>query len=181
MKKVIRKSETLQSQVYEYLREQIISGGIIPGQRLIEEKIAEETGVSRSPIREAIRRLEIEGFVVSNTHSQGGVTVYKPSIDDFIYLYECRQGLEPNAAMFAALRRADSHLMEMKETLDEMKEIADEVGEIKIYNINTNFHQIIIEASQNPYLVKIMKQLQSLIIFNRNAILQVDPKRPKTD
>jgi DNA-binding FadR family transcriptional regulator len=89
--------------------------------------------------------------------------------------------LEPNAAMFAALRRADSHLVEMKETLDEMKEIADEVGEIKINNINTNFHQIIIEASQNPYLVKIMKQLQSLIIFNRNAILQVDPKRPKTD
>ena len=79
MPRIIKRSETLQEQVYEYLREQILFGGLAPGQRLIEGRLCEETGVSRSPIREAIRRLEKDGLVV--VQAQGGVTVYEPTFE----------------------------------------------------------------------------------------------------
>lgn len=178
MKKVIKRNETLQSQVYEYLKEKIIIGGLTPGQRLIEEKIVEETGVSRSPIREAIRMLEKDGLVVVQV--QGGVTVYKPSVEDFVFLYECRVSLEPSAAMYAAERREDVHIQKLQALLDEMKQLSYQDETMKIHELNFAFHQLITEASANPYLSKMMKDLKVLISFYRNAILRNNPKRPET-
>lgn len=89
-------SQTLQNQVYEYLHEQIVSGNIPYGQRIVEGKVSQETGVSRSPIREAIRRLNSEGLV--SVSPRGGVRVYRATFSDFKYLYECRLSMEPTAA-----------------------------------------------------------------------------------
>jgi DNA-binding GntR family transcriptional regulator len=178
MKKIIKRSETLQAQVYEYLREKILYGGIAPGQRLIEERIAEETGVSRSPIREAIRRLEKDGLV--EVHAQGGVTVYKPTIEDFTSLYECRLSLEPAAAQYAAERRTEEQVATLERMLEEMKQLDYESETRRTHELNFAFHELIAEASKNPYLAKVMRELKVLISFYRNAILQVDPKRPET-
>lgn len=178
MAKAIKRSETLQSQVYEYLREQILFGGLAPGQRLIEERLCEETGVSRSPIREAIRRLEKDGLVV--VQAQGGVTVYQPSLADFTHLYECRLNLEPAAAQYAAERRTDAELSELEELLEQMKELQYPSDPRRTHELNFTFHQRISEASKNPYLTKIMNELKVLISFYRNAILEVHPRRPET-
>lgn len=178
MAKMIKRSETLQSQVYEYLREQILFGGLAPGQRLIEERICEETGVSRSPIREAIRRLEKDGLVI--VQAQGGVTVYQPTPDDFTHLYECRLSLEPTAAMFAAERRTEAEVRELRDLLERMKELNYPSDSRRTHELNFTFHQRISEASKNPYLTKIMNELKVLISFYRNAILEVHPRRPET-
>jgi DNA-binding GntR family transcriptional regulator len=178
MKKVIKRNETLSSQVYEYLREKILIGGLTPGQRLVEERIVEETGVSRSPIREAIRRLEKDGLVV--VHLQGGVTVYKPTIHDFTYLYECRLSLEPTAARYAAERRSEGDVSRMRDMMEKMNALSYQHDAMQIHELNFAFHRLIAEASKNPYLTKMMNELKVLISFYRNAILQVDPKRPET-
>ena len=102
IKSKIVQSQTLQNQVYEYLHNKIVNGDIPPGQRIVEGNIAEETGISRSPIREAIRRLGSDGLV--SVSPRGGVRVYRATFSDFKYLYECRLSLEPTAAYFAALR-----------------------------------------------------------------------------
>ncbi|MFY0543932.1 GntR family transcriptional regulator [Brevibacillus sp. H7] len=178
MKNVIKRNETLSSQVYEYLREKILIGGLTPGQRLVEERIVEETGVSRSPIREAIRRLEKDGLVVVNM--QGGVTVYKPTFQDFTHLYECRLSLEPAAARYAAERRSDEDVSRLREMMEKVKVLSYQQDAMQIHELNFAFHQLIAEGSQNPYLMKMMKDLKVLISFYRNAILQVDPKRPES-
>lgn len=175
---MIKRSETLQEQVYEYLREQILFGGLAPGQRLIEERLCEETGVSRSPIREAIRRLEKDGLVV--VQAQGGVTVYQPTLDDFTSLFECRLHLEPAAARFAAERRTEEELADLQELLVRMADIARESDARRTHELHFAFHQRVAEASKNPYMAKIMNDLKVLISFYRNAILQVHPQRPET-
>ncbi|MDA5107424.1 GntR family transcriptional regulator [Brevibacillus sp. LEMMJ03] len=178
MPRMIKRSETLQEQVYEYLREQILFGGLAPGQRLIEERLCEETGVSRSPIREAIRRLEKDGLVV--VQAQGGVTVYQPTLDDFTSLFECRLHLEPAAARFAAERRTEEELADLQELLARMADIARESDARRTHELHFAFHQRVAEASKNPYMAKIMNDLKVLISFYRNAILQVHPQRPET-
>ncbi len=62
---VIKKNKTIRRKIYEYLREQLLSGEIAPHQHLIEAKIAEETGTSRTPVREALHSLELEGLIES--------------------------------------------------------------------------------------------------------------------
>lgn len=177
MAKMIKRSETLQAQVYDYLREQILLGRFVPGQRLIEERLCEETGVSRSPIREAIRRLEKDGLVV--VLAQGGVTVYKPTFADFTSLYECRLSLEPAAARYAAQRRTEAELDELQSLMERMN-TRDCQESRQIHELNFAFHQKIAEASKNPYLSKIMQEWKVLISFYRNAILQMHPRRPQT-
>ena len=120
MKRPVQKRETLKSQVYEYLKENIIYGNIKPGDRLIEEKISEELQVSRSPIREAVRMLEKDGLLSVN--KSGGVTVVEPTIEDYRNLYECRVEIESLAAYYAAERRSSEKLEEIKSYLIQMDE-----------------------------------------------------------
>ena len=98
---------------------------------MIEEKIAEELQVSRSPIREAIRMLEKDGLLV---HSSGGVTIIQPTIEDFRgggggggYLYECRVEIEPLAAFYAAKRRSSEQLETIRGYLLQMGKISEKI------------------------------------------------------
>ncbi|WNS78562.1 GntR family transcriptional regulator [Domibacillus sp. DTU_2020_1001157_1_SI_ALB_TIR_016] len=171
MKSKVAQSQTLQNHVYEYLHDQIVSGNIPPGQRIVEEKISQETGVSRSPIREAIRRLNSDGLV--SVSPRGGVRVYRASFSDFKYLYECRLSLEPTAAYYAALRMNDKQRDCLSNVVDEMNLMVEKKDLEKLKSISSQFHSLIVEASENPYLVKMMNQLNSLISFYRNAVLNI--------
>ncbi|MGM0875869.1 MAG: GntR family transcriptional regulator [Bacillota bacterium] len=171
MKSKTVQSQTLQHQVYEYLHDQIVSGNIPPGQRIVEEKIAQETGISRSPIREAIRRLNSDGLV--SVSPRGGVRVYRATFSDFKYLYECRLSLEPTAAYYAALRMNEKQRTKLLDLMDEMNHIVDKKELDKLKILSSQFHFMIVEASGNPYLVKMMNQLYSLITFYRNAVLNI--------
>lgn len=167
----ITRTKTLQSQVYEFLLQKILNGHFLPGQRLIEEKLVEETGVSRSPIREAIRRLEKDGLVTVNP--QGGVSVYKITPSDFQYLYECRLSIEPTAARYAAERIQVDHLVQLEKVIEEMEKASQLNDLVKIRELNALFHSLIMEASENPFLIKMMKQLKVLINVYRNVLLQI--------
>lgn len=164
-------SQTLQHQVYEYLHDQIVSGNIPPGQRIVEEKIVQETGISRSPIREAIRRLNSDGLV--SVSPRGGVRVYRATFSDFKYLYECRLSLEPTAAYYAAIRMDEKQRTKLLDLMDEMNHIVDKKDLDTLKILSSQFHSMIVEASGNPYLVKMMNQLYSLITFYRNAVLNI--------
>jgi DNA-binding GntR family transcriptional regulator len=174
MNSKVVQSQTLQNQVYEYLHEKIVSGHIPPGQRIVEEQISQETGVSRSPIREAIRRLSSEGLV--SVSPRGGVKVYRPTFSDFKYLYELRLSLEPTAAYYATLRMNAKQYSTLADLAEEMDLMVEQKNLEKLKNLSTQFHFNIIEASGNPYLIKTMNQLYSLITFYRNAVLNI-PRR----
>lgn len=137
---------------------------------MVEQKIVEETKISRSPIRESIRQLESEGLVT--VHPRGGVRVYRPTHDDFKHLYECRISIEPTASYYAAHRINELQRERLDQIMHNMK-IAIELndtGSLKKYS--REFHDTIVEFSGNPYLKKFMKQLRSFVLFYQNAIFK---------
>lgn len=163
--------KTLKSQVYDYLKEQITIGNIKPGERLIEEKIGQTLDVSRSPIREAIRMLEKDGFL--HLTKTGGVEVVKPSLVDYQYLFECRIEMESVAAYYAATRRTEEQLEQIENAIDTYSSgsIINDKS-----NVRVGFHDIIIESSMNPFLISMLRQLRGVNSFYRKAIVETDPK-----
>jgi DNA-binding GntR family transcriptional regulator len=170
---VVKKGATLKTQVYNYLREQIFMRAIKPGERLIEEKISEELGVSRSPIREAIRMLEKDGLLLVNI--SGGVTVIKPTIEDFQHLYECRIEMEPLASYYAAKRRSQEQLETIQSYLLDMGKITETNNLTKVHDASENFHEAIVAASANPFLVSMIAQLHGVNSFYRKSFLEEKP------
>lgn len=173
----VEKGTTLKVQVYEFLREQILSGAIAPGARVVEEKISNDLEVSRSPVRESIRMLEKDGLLIVN--KSGGVTVVEPSLQDFQHMFECRVEMEPLAAYYAAIRRTREEVETIRNFLLKMGEISEGDFQEKIYGINSSFHEAIVKASNNPWLINLVSHLRGLNIFYRKAILDENPKHLK--
>lgn len=148
-------------------------GDYLPGERLIEEKISIELQVSRSPIREAIRMLEKDGLLFVN--SSGGVTIIQPTVEDYQHLYECRIEMEPLAAYYAAIRRTPEQLKIIRTSLQRMEEISKVNNIRKVHDTNVNFHEPIVEASANRFLISMVLQIRGVNSFYRKSILDVDP------
>ena len=110
----------LRDVVFENLREAILEGKLKPGQRLMEVQLAEQLGVSRTPIREAIRKLELEGLVVMLPRK--GAYVANMSFKDLIDVLEIRASLEGLAASLAAERRRDEDIEELEKLAKEFEQ-----------------------------------------------------------
>ncbi|MBE3102929.1 MAG: GntR family transcriptional regulator, partial [Bacilli bacterium] len=144
-----------------------------PGERLIEEKISDELQVSRSPIREAIRMLEKDGLLFVNL--SGGVMVVKPLIQDFHHLYECRVEMEPLAAFYAAKRRTQEQLDLIRSSLPQVVQITETNNLKKVHDVNVNFHETVISASGNPFLISMISHLRGVNSFYRKSIIEENP------
>ncbi len=151
----------LREVVCETLREAIISGVLKPGERLMEIQLAEELGVSRTPVREAIRKLEMEGFVVMIPRR--GTYVADISIKDINDVFEIRTALDVLAAGLAAERISDEELEEMERMMVEIAEYAEEGDMDKIVEADTRFHDVLYKASRNERLVGIVSNLREQI------------------
>lgn len=150
----------LREVVFESLREAIIQGTLKPGERLMELQLAEELGVSRTPVREAIRKLELEGFVVMVPRK--GAYVAGITFKDITEVFEVRIALESLAAGLAAERITD-------EELDKLERSVVQIGEVMNSDIDAlakfdhEFHKVIYQASRNKRLQAIILNLQEQI------------------
>lgn len=148
----------LRELVCENIRQAIIDGTFSPGERLMEIQLADEMGVSRTPVREAIRKLELEGFVVMIPRR--GTYVADISIKDITEIYEIRTCLDTLAAGLAAERITDEELEALNRLLVEIgQHIADNNME-KIVEADTAFHDILYQASRNERLRSIINNLR---------------------
>ncbi|MCL0106729.1 GntR family transcriptional regulator [Peptococcaceae bacterium] len=151
----------LREAVFEAVRDAIISGKFKPGERLMEVQLAEEMGVSRTPVREAIRKLELEGFVKIMPHK--GAYVAKVSIKDIIDVFEVRAALEALAARLAAKRITEDELKQLKRAAMSIADLADghDIHDIEeAVKVDTGFHDIIYKASRNEKLVQFITHLR---------------------
>lgn len=151
----------LREVVFESLREAIITGLLRPGERLMEVQVAEELGVSRTPVREAIRKLELEGLVVMLPRR--GAYVAGISVKDIADVFEVRAALEALAASLAAERITDAELEDLERSLVEITKISDTQDIGTIVARDTSFHDIIYRASRNSWLIQIISNLQDQI------------------
>jgi len=163
--------------VFESMREAILSGVLEPGERLMEIQLAEEMGVSRTPVREAIRKLELENFVVMIPRK--GAYVAGVSLKDVADVFEIRSALEGLAAGLAAERITDEELEQMERALF----YRSKAGEVdldleQIVKSDTDFHALVYKASRNERLIQILANLREQIQRFRTTSLAV-PGRMK--
>ncbi|WP_378951798.1 GntR family transcriptional regulator [Pelosinus sp. sgz500959] len=150
--------QPLREVVCETLRNAIIQGILKPGERLMEIQVSEELGVSRTPVREAIRKLELEGFVVMIPRR--GTYVSDLSIKDINEVFEVRTALDVLAAGMAAERITDDELEQMERLLVELGEHIETDDMDKIVEADSQFHDLLYSASRNSRLVGIINNLR---------------------
>lgn len=147
--------------VFEHLREAIIGGNLRPGERLMEMQLAEEMGVSRTPVREAIRKLELEGLVIMVPRR--GAYVSDLSIKDVAETYEIRAALEALAAGLAADRITADESEELERILVLIGQCIASNDLERSIELDEQFHNVLYRASKNDRLVQIINNLREQI------------------
>lgn len=186
----------LRDVVFNTLREAILRGDLQPGERLMELQLADKLGVSRTPIREAIRMLEQEGLAV--TVPRKGAEVAKMTLKGMEDVLEIRGALDELAVQLACERITGEQLEELKKRKQDF-EISLKSGDVKlIAEADVHFHDVIYEATENPKLVNLLNNLREqiyryrveyikkvenhpILIKEHNAIYHALVKRNKED
>jgi len=151
----------LRELVLEAIREAIISGTLKPRERLMEIQLAEELGVSRTPIREALRELELEGFIVMVPRK--GAFVADMTFKDIADIFEIRVALEGLAAGLAAERITDEEMEDLERHLVEKADAIARSDMERLVEVDTLFHESIYKASRNERLKGIINNLREQI------------------
>lgn len=159
----------LREVVFEALREAIINGTLKPGERMMEIQLAEQLGVSRTPVREAIRKLELEGFVVMIPRK--GAYVAGISLKNIADVFEVRAALEALAAGLAAERITSDELEELERMLVRKGECIEEERLEELIEIDTLFHEAMYKASRNEKLEQMIHNLREQIQRFRSTSL----------
>lgn len=157
--------------VYESLRDAIINQVLKPGERLMETDLAEEMGVSRTPVREAIRKLEQEGYVIMIPRK--GAYVAGLSIKDIHEVFEIRGALEALAAGLAAERATQEEIEEMERNIVLEASHFESSDLIKTIEVDTKFHELIFKASKNDRLLSMINNLREQVQRFRTTTLAV--------
>lgn len=158
----IQNHRPLREIVYEELKMQILTGKIVPGTRMMEVELAEDMGVSRTPIREAIRKLEKDGLVTIEPRK--GAYASQISTDDMVDILEVRQNMEGLAAFFAASRMRPEQLHVLREVEEAYNKAVEEGNTADMIRYDSKFHRLIVESSNNKTLIKMVEQLQEMVL-----------------
>ncbi|MEV8535419.1 GntR family transcriptional regulator [Streptomyces sp. NPDC051211] len=145
------------------IRDDIVTGVFQPGARLTEELLARRYGVSRVPVREALRTLESEGFVTTRRHA--GACVAEPTQQEAADLLELRMLVEPLAAARAARRRTDAHLKVLRGLVRLGQERARQGQGEDLRALGGWFHETLSQASGSPGLISLLTQLRHKVAW----------------
>ena len=149
--------QPLRDMVFDVLMSAIMQGQLSPGERLLEVQLADEMGVSRTPVREAIRRLELEGFVVIVPRK--GAYVAGLSINDVEEVYEIRTVLETLAVRLAAQRMQPADYAQLDELAEKMCATWQEGNVDNWVSLDASFHELLYKFSRNERLVSMMSNI----------------------
>lgn len=151
----------LHREAYKAIRKAILNGRYRPGARLIVRELAEELGLSPTPIKEALAALEREGLVKSTPHK--GYQVFKPSLEDAQEIYELRESLEGLAARLATLRGGEGLVNALTALWEKQREAADR-RDLEAYgDFDIGFHRTLWEAAGNKRLRHIAENLDGQV------------------
>lgn len=168
-------SRTTLDRAYEEIKRSIVEGAYKPGQRLKALRVAGELKMSRTPVKEALARLEQEGLVRREAGS--GYIVRGLSILDILNLYKVREALEVEAVREAVPNLSEESLRRMREALDH----ADLLLKKKSYNeflrANRSFHKLIVAASRNGVLQEVLSNLDARFWSIGTVVVSRNPAR----
>lgn len=159
----------LRDVVCDELRDQILRGDHASGTHLVEDHLARRLGVSRNPVREALRMLEAEGFV--ELIPRKGAVVARLSDSEVVEIFEVRMALEALAAELAAERADHNGVDELLRILDAARVALDRDDRGAVLDFNTAFHEYVLDLAGNGYLCDVMQGLRGRMqwIFSRTS------------
>ena len=163
-------SHSLTAKVFNQLQNEILNGKYQPGDNLIETRLSTELGVSRTPVREALRQLELEGLVQSIPNK--GVIVKGISAKDIEDIYTIRMMIEGLAARWAAQNITPEELVELKDAV-ELEEFYTQKNDIQhLLHFDSRFHEILFKASKSKPLMNTLRTFHHYVQRSRNASLK---------
>ena len=169
---------SIADQVYERIKGQILDGSLDPGQHLHELVVAKAAGTSRTPVREAFRRLE-QDLLVERV-PKGGVRVIKLDLNTIKDLYELRTVLEVHAVDLACQRITSEQIVYLKRIRAQALELLNSSHISQDYllkhfmELNTDFHEMIYHATKSKFLIRIINRLRGIIRAVRSVSLQAN-------
>jgi len=149
--------ELLSQKVYRALKTEIIKGSLKPGNKLSEGKIAEQMGVSRTPVREALKELAAEGFVKMNPNQ--AVVVSNASVEDVQEVLQIRGVLEGLAARLATKMISEEEIKELEKYQKQMEYYTKKDDVLAFSEMDAEFHELILNVCGNNRLIQIRKNL----------------------
>ena len=165
----------LRDVVFNTLRQAIIKGELKPGERLLEIQLADKLGVSRTPIREAIRKLELEGLVVMIPRR--GATVAGITQKHLQDVLEIRRALEDLAIELACQRMTEEQIRELDKLQERFSENAESEDSLMLASIDEEFHERIYQSTCNERLVAILANLREQMYRYRLEYIKDKDKR----
>ncbi len=169
---------SLTARVYKNIRDGIIEGRYQTGEFLVETRLAEEHGVSRTPVREALKQLELEDLVVSIPNR--GVVVQGISQEDIDDIYTIRYLLEGQAAYWAAQRIKPEQMDKLAELIELMDLYTRRNDASHLARLDTEFHSVIYAASNSRTLEHILASLHQHAQRSRQSALNKPDRAPKS-
>jgi len=166
----LQERKSLGEHVFESLKHSIVRGKISSGEWLVESHIAETLGISRTPVREAIHKLEREGLV--ERQPRGGFTVLGLNRDNIQETFGIRSVLEGYAARLAAVKHDTQELAELENKIKEFQTALDRKKMNLLPTINTEFHDLLYSLSKSPKLINMINGLRDQIYRYREMILK---------
>lgn len=167
-----KENKSLTSIIFEKIREDILNDQYKHGEKIVEAKLAEELGVSRTPVREALKQLELDGLVENIPNR--GVIVKGISDQDIYDIFTIRMAIEGIAAQWAVERMSEEELAQLKEVCELMEFYTLKADVSKIFELNTKFHEIIYMATKSRYLEHVLRDFQLFIKSTRNKSLRTE-------
>ncbi|AMJ42305.1 GntR family transcriptional regulator [Anaerotignum propionicum] len=166
----------LRDVVFHTLREAILVGKLVPGERLMENQLADKLGVSRTPVREALRMLALENLV--ELVPRKGAQVLDMSEKDIVNILEVRGALESLATSIACVKMKKEDLQQLKKLEGEFERAIDENDLERIIQLDEDFHDLILKSTENDKLAQIYQNLRIQLYRYRMAHLKADSSIP---
>jgi len=163
------KHPPLYQKARDVLRRAILAGHLAPGERLIETPLAQHLGISRTPLREALRLLQSEGLV--RRDCSGRLYVNTLDAAEIESLYECRIALERVSASLAARHATEVHIRRIREALCDARQSASAGNVTDLLHHNIRFHREIALSGQNRWVLRLLEQVWGQMPLFRASVL----------
>ncbi len=168
---------SLGEKVFYQIRDDIVSGKILEGQKLIETQLAQRLEVSRTPVREALRRLEKEGFIEVTPHVGAYIKVItKKDIEEYL---EVRDALEKKAIQLACARQNIECIKKLESVQKKLKKVIDSNRIERMAQLDEEFHKYIFLATENDLLYRTFNTIKDQMFRYRVMYLKNETKREK--
>ena len=168
----VSKRKSLREEVYESLKKSILHGKLKGGQRLIEETLADQIGITRTPVREAFHKLERDDLVTRLP--KGGFAVREFTKEDVEEIFGIRSALESYASYLASLHITLEKVSQLEKKVKELEDALEKRDDEKFIQLNTEFHDLIYKSCKSKKLIEMINNFRDYFYRYRSALIHTE-------